>query len=186
MSSVQLTLATLAVLAACAFAVPLKTAHLAPSALNATLGCSKWTLYKQCDSSWGNNKLGTSSNTICSAGCAMSSVAMMLKTKGANYNPGTLNEWLKNNGGYASGDLLVWSAVNKLGVVSFQAIENPDIASVQSGLSSCHGIIANVRGGSHWVLLTGYAGSNKFYVNDPGFSQSTYEFSEMLRFAVYH
>lgn len=43
---------------------------------------TSWTMYKQCDSRWGSNKLGTCSQTICSAGCAMSSVAMMLKTKG--------------------------------------------------------------------------------------------------------
>jgi hypothetical protein len=59
-------------------------------------------------------------------------------------------------------------------------------ATLQSGLAACHGIVANVRGGSHWVLLTGFAGGDSFTVNDPGFSQATYPLSEMLRFAVYH
>merc|ERR1712107_215629 len=113
-------------------------------------------------------------------------MTMIIKTKGGNYNPGTMNSWLKSNGGYASGDLLVWGAVDKLGLVDFQAIETPDMQTVISGLNACHGIIANVRGGSHWVLLTGYAGDNNFNVNDPGFNQATYPFHEMLRFAVYH
>ncbi len=73
-------------------------------------------LYKQCDSRWGNDQLGTSSNTICKAGCAMSSLAMGLAGIGKNYNPGTLNTWLKSNGGYVSGDLLVWGSVTKLGL----------------------------------------------------------------------
>ena len=59
-------------------------------------------------------------------------------------------------------------------------------ATLQAGLAACHGIIANVRGGSHWVLLTGHAGGNDFDVHDPGFNQATYSLSEMLRFAVYH
>ena len=43
---------------------------------------------------------------------------------------------------------------------------SPFCSSVlESGISSCHGIIANVRGGSHWVLLTGYAGNDNFYVH---------------------
>jgi hypothetical protein len=35
-------------------------------------------LYKQCDPSCGQEQLGTSSKTISSSGCAMSSAAMML------------------------------------------------------------------------------------------------------------
>merc|ERR1712054_529241 len=34
--------------------------------------------FKQCDSRWGSNKLGTSTNTICRAGCPMSCVSMIL------------------------------------------------------------------------------------------------------------
>jgi len=50
-----------------------------------------WTMYKQCDNQWGSQQLGTCSETICSAGCAMSSVAMILATKGADHNPGSLD-----------------------------------------------------------------------------------------------
>ena len=73
-------------------------------------------LYKQCDSAWRDEQLGTSTNTICSAGCLMSSMSMALSGIGKNYNPSTLNKWLTNNGGYVSGDLFVWASVNSLGV----------------------------------------------------------------------
>ena len=73
-------------------------------------------LFKQCDSKWGSEQLGTSSNTICKAGCAMSSLAMGLAGTGKGYNPGTLNSWLKGHGGYVSGDLLVWGAVSSIGL----------------------------------------------------------------------
>ena len=48
-------------------------------------------LYKQCDSRWANDRLGTSSKTICQAGCLMSSAAMALSGTGHSYNPKTLN-----------------------------------------------------------------------------------------------
>jgi hypothetical protein len=52
------------------------------SAGNETVANYGWTEYKQCDSRWGGNELGTCSGTsICNAGCAMSSVAMILRTK---------------------------------------------------------------------------------------------------------
>jgi hypothetical protein len=61
-------------------------------------------LYKQCDSRWGSHQLGTSSKTICQAGCLMSSAAMALTGTGHSETPDTLNTWLKSHGGYVSGD----------------------------------------------------------------------------------
>ncbi|EGD79724.1 hypothetical protein PTSG_10708 [Salpingoeca rosetta] len=162
---------------------------------NATIGpqpnCPGWTMFKQCDSRWGGDRLGTSpSDTICTAGCAMSSVAMLLHTRGLGLDPGSLNNWLINNGGYESGDLILWGSVDKLGKTSFQGLEKPALSDVISGIQAvrfkCHGIIANVRGGSHWVLLTGFAGGSTFNVNDPYYSTSQYTYADMLRLAVYH
>jgi hypothetical protein len=73
-------------------------------------------LYSQCDSRWGGHQLGTSSKTICQAGCLMSSASMALAGTGHSYNPDTLNNWLKANGGYVSGNLFVWASINKLGL----------------------------------------------------------------------
>lgn len=85
-----------------------------------------------------------------------------------------------------STDLLVWGAVDSLGV-AFQSMETSvSSATLQAGLKACHGIVANVRNGAHWVLLTGYAGGDSFTVHDPGFAQATYPLGEILRFAVYH
>jgi len=73
-----------------------------PEVLSLNLNATSygWTEYKQCDSRWSSEQLGTcSSTTICSAGCAMSSVAMILATKGCSYTPSTLNSWLKSHSG---------------------------------------------------------------------------------------
>ncbi len=49
-----------------------------------------------------------------------------------------------------------------------------------------HGIIANVNGGTHWVLLTGCLGDGYFSVNDPSNVRTSYHISEILEEAVYH
>ena len=134
-------------------------------------------LYKQCDPAWGKEQLGTSStNTICSAGCLMSSAAMALSGIGKNFNPSTLNTWLKGHGGYVSGDLFVWASINSLGMTFQAKIANSQITSnIQAG----NVVIVNVHNGGHWVLVTRVSGST-LYVNDPGYSTSSYEMSQIV------
>lgn len=153
-------------------------------------GPNGWVLYKQCGESWSNDELGTAAGvTICDAGCAMSSVSMILRTKGANVNPGTLNSWLRNNGGYVSGDLLVWSAPNAFGVAKmtnyYHGSASMSQEALQAAISAGHGVVVNVRNGGHWVLVTGHAGGSTYTVNDPGFSVNSYTYGEMSNFVVY-
>jgi len=42
----------------------------------------------------------------------------------------------------------------------------------------------NVRGGAHWVLMTGHSGDT-LHVNDPGFSVSSYSLSDVVAAGVY-
>jgi hypothetical protein len=133
-------------------------------------------LYKQCDARWANEQLGTSSNTICKAGCAMSSAAMGLSGAGHSFTPSTLNTWLKNNGGYVSGDLLVWGSLNKLGLTFEGKVAN---SQIKSKLDQGRVVICNVHNGGHWVLATGYSGDN-ISVNDPGYSTTAYSLSQIV------
>lgn len=57
-------------------------------------------VFRQCDSKWANDRIGTSSNTICQSGALISSVSMGLAGLGQNMNPHTLNIWLKAHKGY--------------------------------------------------------------------------------------
>ena len=132
-------------------------------------------MFKQCDSRWGSHQLGTSSNTICKAGCLMSSASMALAGTGHNYNPDTLNNWLKANGGYASGDLFVWGAINKLGLTHKGFISN---SQIKGALDAGQVVIVNVHSGAHWVLAHGYSGDN-ILVNDPGYATSSYALTDI-------
>lgn len=133
-------------------------------------------MYKQCDSRWGSEKLGTSANTICQAGCAMSSCAMGLAGTGHNYNPSTLNKWLIGNGGYVSGDLLVWGAIGKIGLTFEGKVGN---SQIKAKLDAGKVVVCNVHNGGHWVLAYAYSGDN-IMVNDPGFSTTSYSLSQIV------
>jgi len=157
----------------------------------------QYTLYKQCDEPWGNDKLGTGSLTICEAGCAMSSLSMILNTwkellpKSVSVDPGTLNGWLINNKGYVSTDLLVWASADPLGVIKFDVYYTGagslSVADLQDAVNNNRPTVVNVRSGSHWVLVTGYEpGTDNFYVNDPGFSNTMYAYSCMSNYVMYH
>eukprot|EP01111_Echinosteliopsis_oligospora_P010444 TRINITY_DN3244_c0_g1_i1.p1 TRINITY_DN3244_c0_g1~~TRINITY_DN3244_c0_g1_i1.p1 ORF type:complete len:194 (-),score=40.90 TRINITY_DN3244_c0_g1_i1:112-693(-) len=152
--------------------------------LTAPLG---WVLYKQCDSAWGSKELGScGSQSICSAGCAMSSVAMILSTRGWKGNPGTLNSWLDSNRGYEGGCDILWSDVDKLGYTKCMGAEKATYEECCTGVAAGHGVVINVRSGTHWVLVTGCDGKGNFKVNDPGFDDDSYSYSTVGEIVVYH
>jgi hypothetical protein len=154
---------------------------------NLKSGSGGWVYYNQCDYRWANQRLGWCDDyTLCTGGCAMSSTAMILATKGVNVDPSSLDDWLSNNGGYANGCDLIWGSIDAFGVTSFQGMENADEDSICNGLAQGHGIVANVNNGEHWVLLTGCLGGGVFSVNDPAFSRDSYGIWEILMEAVYH
>lgn len=115
----------------------------------------------------------------------MSSVAMALNN---GMDPGQLNQWLINNGGYASGDLIIWGSVNSLGSVKFYnryvGAGSLAISDLQHYVSTGWPVIINVRSGGHWVLATSVSGSS-IGVQDPGFSVSSYDYSGVSNFVVY-
>ena len=146
-----------------------------------------WAYFNQCDYRWANQRLGWCDDyTLCTGGCAMSSTAMILATKGVDINPSSLDDWLSNNGGYYDGCDLLWGSIDAFGVTRFQGLETADEGAICNGLAQGHGIVANVNNGGHWVLLTGCLGGGVFTVNDPGFNRDTYGMWEIVMEAVYH
>jgi hypothetical protein len=143
------------------------------------VACARqYPLYKQCDSQWAREPLGTSStNTICSAGCLMSSAAMALTAINSNYTPSTLNTWLNGHGGYVSQDLFVWASINPLGVKFIGFINRNQISS---NLGNNNILILNVHNGGHWVLATSMLSANNVAVNDPGYSTSSYTLDQIV------
>ena len=59
--------------------------------------------------------MGTSSETIGTAGCLVTCVASMLTDWDTRIEPGDLNDWLNLHDGYVKGNRFVWSSVQPLG-----------------------------------------------------------------------
>jgi len=160
----------------------------------AVIPCGAWAYFYQCDSRWGNQKLGTAAyDTICSAGCAMTSVTMALyKYNTRLYNdityPPMLNKWLTLNGGYVSGDLIVWDSVRRLGTLGVYGIYTSLTgAQVRSFIHNCYPIVIWVNNRSHFVLVKGYdsANDNILYINDPANRDSLKYRNQVAQFTVY-
>jgi hypothetical protein len=131
----------------------------------------------QQDGAWAGAPLGSSAmDTIGSAGCAITAVTMMLRHYGTDTDPGTFNNWLTANGGYAFDDQLIWAAVTTYsgGRVAFSGWFGADLGLIQRELDAGRPVVAEVQlgGNQHFVLLTGYASAGGFLINDPWFDDS--------------
>jgi len=147
-------------------------------------------LYKQCDPRWGNDTMVNVS--ICAVGCLMSSTSMAIAGKkiliaSIPSNPGVLNSWLRNNGGYDDDNDLEEGAVPKIApdLISWPADgmhtkNDLPISAIKQYLIYGRPVIANVMHGGHFVLVVGRDAENDdtLYVNDPGFNTTTYSYSK--------
>jgi hypothetical protein len=153
-------------------------------------------LFKQCNSSWANEIMVTT--TICKVGCLMSSVSMALNghnilIDGQLSNPHTLNQWLRKNGGYDNNDDLYEDIVPKINPQRIVWLGSkipgkslsPEVVK-QYLLSKNTVVIANVRDGGHFVLVVGFDETlTKWYVNDPGFDVEYYTYDQVVGWRLF-
>ena len=142
-------------------------------------------LYKQWDQRWGSQPIKY--KTICNYGCLMTSVAMALNARGktvdgSTVDPGSLNSWLKRNGGYVD-DNFQWDAVRRLGLSYVQHSNNHNEIQ-RFACDTNFEVVLNVQGGSHYVLVTGL-GNGGYIVNDPGYMKTFYANSEVRNAIIY-
>ena len=146
-------------------------------------------LFKQCDPRWGADTIVTT--TICAVGCLLTSTAMMLRERhisigGDDATPARLNTFLQTHGGYdAHNDMseAVVAMVDPARVAwtNESMHTKPDVSwtTIVQMLERGAPVIANVMHGHHFVLVVGYDKSgDTLFVNDPGFSRSTYSFAD--------
>jgi hypothetical protein len=131
----------------------------------------------QQDGAWAGAPLGSSAtDTIGSAGCAITAVTMMLRYYGINTDPGAFNAWLTADGGYAFDDQLIWDAVTSYsrGRVAFSGWLGPDLGVISNELDAGRPVVAEVvlYGNQHFILLTGYSTDGGIVINDPWFADS--------------
>lgn len=131
----------------------------------------------QRDPKWKNDKLGNSTLTLGSSGCAVSAVAMLLSGYGYSETPGSLNSDLKSHGGFA-GAAIVWGAVSALyPKVKFANIiicrdSDAPLAAIDASMASGKPVLVEVDSSpasglqTHWVVLYAKRGSD-YLMLDP-------------------
>jgi len=144
-------------------------------------------VYKQYDSRWSDIILGFGPDTIGHSGCLMTSVTSMaagygIKINGSIPDPIIMNEWLKENGGFVSGDLFVWDSVKPLGLVWQGFVFDPFTAI--NLMKQGYNVILNVLGGHHYVLALA-PNEVGFDVMDPGYIKTSYTFQDVVRYSYY-
>ena len=128
----------------------------------------------------------------------MSSLSMALNGYGYHLdglepNPGTLNQWLVKNSGYAcvGGDCnnLELQRVEEIhGNISYKGEPPTSKLGLQGMMDMLKDrlvLIAHVRNKTHFVLVTGYASVGNFTVLDPFYNATSYSFDSMSDVIVY-
>ncbi|MBD3339345.1 MAG: hypothetical protein GF353_09560, partial [Candidatus Lokiarchaeota archaeon] len=142
-------------------------------------------------------------------GCALTCMAMALKTMGVDYNPGTLNTWMKNNSGFY-GSRVKWGSINSLShnsnIIYHKFIgdglaKDPtgkiisptiNLSSINNYLKKCWIVIAQVANPNsgyrnHWILVTEKVGNN-YNILDPSYKNrkdlAAYT-NKVYRFIIY-
>jgi len=120
--------------------------------------------FSQRDPRWTRNQLGTSPTlTIGQAGCLITALASVLVDWGVNTDPGRLNRWLRDHGGYQDDCRLRFAALAGLGadlvaLIRCRSIPAP-LAAIDAHLLADHAVIIEVNAdpghphASHWVRL---------------------------------
>ena len=120
--------------------------------------------FSQTDPSWKNDQLGRCvDETIGSAGCAITAVAMAMTSLGADVDPGTLNEYLTDHNGYAEGCLVFWAQAAEMdGAGGVEWVHTGVLGSpeaLRAGLDQGKRVIAeSTRYSRHWVYIVSYDG----------------------------
>jgi hypothetical protein len=120
-------------------------------------------IFSQRDPMWATERLGTGLYTIEQVGCLVSAVASGLTDLGIQTDPHRLNRWLISNHGYYDNDLLIFSALEGLGVKLVEVIlchnEPAPISCLSQAIDEGDFVVALVDyepGGAveqHWVRL---------------------------------
>jgi len=163
---------------------------------------ARWTpmievvLMKQTAAPWGDDLMGSSeTDTIAEAGALITSVAMMLSTDVPTIDPGVLNEYLTDNGGYVSEDLFLYNSVDSYPGSSYAFLETRSfsLADLKAELDLGNPVPVLVKSATHWALAVGYiergSAYEDFVLADPGTEAYPWYLAESdtpSKLAIYH
>ncbi len=128
--------------------------------------------FRQADPRWHTDRIGDTTDTLGSAGCAVTSAAMVLKWYGVDTDPQRLNLYLSTHQGYEGNGYIIWEKAAELGQGGIQkAYEDlPSYWGIDRQLIGGNPVIVRVHlpgGGMHFVVIAGKRGFD-YLIMDPG------------------
>jgi hypothetical protein len=127
--------------------------------------------FAQADPRWADDELGPASSTMGEEGCAVSSAAMVLAFYGQDVDPGRLNAFLTNCGGYTPEGWLYWEKAADFhpGLVRHAYEDLPSYFLIDSNLERGNPVIVRIHlanGITHFVVIAGKDGFD-YLIQDP-------------------
>jgi hypothetical protein len=128
--------------------------------------------FAQADQRWGQSQLAGGSTTLGAEGCAVASAAMVLASYGAEVDPGTLNQFLRGNGGFTRQGWLYWEKAAEFPDASAEHIYEAEASHflIDWNLLRGNPVIVRLRypnGITHFVVIVGKQGY-EYLIRDPG------------------
>jgi hypothetical protein len=142
--------------------------------------------FLQNDPRWGDDRLGPADSTLGAEGCAVSSAAMVLASYGIDTDPGRLNRFLLEHGGFTPRGWMEWSVAATLAPERVQHVyeDSPTYHLIDANIALGNPVIVRVRlanGVTHFVVLAGKEGYD-YLVRDPaGGRKELYPLRELGR-----
>ena len=128
--------------------------------------------FRQGDERWRSDRIGSTTDTLGGAGCAISSAAMVLASYGIDTDPQRLNAFLKTNEGFTPQGWLYWEKAAELvpGRVRKAYEDLPTYHLIDANLIAGNPVIVRLRhehGTTHFVVIAGKDGFD-YLTRDPG------------------
>jgi hypothetical protein len=137
-------------------------------------------LFRQGDPRWNKDPLayGGNGDTLGSAGCALTSTAMVLLYYGVDIEPKTLNQWLLKHDGFTPEGWLKWEVAAEYDRTRSKFVyeDVPKYKLIDDNLKAGNPVIVRIRypdkptgekGITHFVVICGKDGHD-YLVRDPG------------------
>lgn len=142
--------------------------------------------FRQGDARWGKDALAGTEGSLAAEGCAVTSAAMVLASYGVDVNPGSLNHFLTEHGGFEGTGWLIWDKVPEFAPGKCVKIyeDNASFARIDWNLLRGNPVIVRIRfpgGPTHFVVIAGKAGWD-YLIRDPAAKagRGMYPLSELV------
>ncbi len=128
-------------------------------------------LFLQGDPAWGPEQLARSVHTLSQTGCAVCAVAMVMKSYGVDTDPGRLNNFLRDNGGFDENNDMLWEGPPRMAPTKFRHVyeDLPSYYLIDANLRRGNPVIVRLllpSGWTHFVVIMGKQGFN-YLIRDP-------------------